>query len=1149
MSITKKITAISISLATVVSLSGMFMALPVAQAVTTEELQAQITALLAQITLLQQQLAAAQGTTTTTTSFSFTKDLTLGSKGDEVKALQELLISANKGSAAAALAAVGATSYFGSLTKAALAEYQAAAGVTPSVGYFGPKTRAYVASLGTIVTTSGTVIGTTTGTTTGTVTTSGLSLALASDNPASATLPKGAAGSVFLKFNVNGKGTLNSLVFKRMGIGATTDFESSGFYLYEGASRLTSGRSINSTTHEISFLNLALAVDGTKTLSVLADVATSSTAGDVSYLQLMSVTGDPTPTGALAGNPMTIGGATVGTITATSGAAPSNPKVGQTGALLAEFKLTASATEDMEVSRIALTEGGSIANANVVNLVLKQGGNTLATAASIGAKDLATFELTSAFLLEKGQERTFQIYGDVAGATRTSDQIVFYFDSKSDIVAKGKTYLYPAFVDISGMDTTSEADTLTVAGGDVTITHNGPVTGDVAIRAQDAVLFDFTIASKNNVEIRNLRLNASTTGATATYTDFKVWDKASNSVITSASNLTAGSTNITFTDVINISAGESKSFKVTADVSSSNTANGTITVKLLAFESNDIKNLDNNTYVSTSSIVPSSTITGNAQTVKAPTIDIQLATTPTSQTYVQGLPNVALTGFSFRAISGDIKISSIKITGSSTSDSASALTTGDVQSLALYDGETKISDVKSLDSDLTATFDNLNYTLAKGTTKVFTLKGSISSNATDSDDYYFYIAGANSTYVTVYDMDGNTAAYSGTAANSGASVVHTITTTGTVSVAKASDDTESEVGIVLANSENVLAKFRFTATNEEMTINKMQLLVVPTESRTATSSAASDEVPTVKLYEGSTQIGATAGYTVTGSGDNSGTVFIENLGWKVTKNGSKTLTVKGVLNSISGGADTGASVYASVMDGGFEAQGATAKTTSLTGTTGNRKVVYKTKPTIAKPTAGSTKLVVGQIPVMKFKIKADGPEQVAFKQIQFKVSMTGATMTAVTAVPGTTGNVKLRDVNSATDLDLASAFSHNTSTTTGSQVAIMGGETGYVSLLLTSEQTISAGNEKEYELQLTFSDVSGTVGAASVIANLYRSETTLVNATTVANVRTSLGTATDAAPSFVWSDYSNVSHTESTTDWANGVYVKILPSDSVTISN
>ena len=591
----------------------------------------------------------------------------------------------------------------------------------------------------------------------------------------------------------------------------------------------------------------------------------------------------------------------------------------------------------------------------------------------------------------------------------------------------------------------------------------------------------------------------------------------------------------------------SKRFKATADVDSTNTADGTITIRLLAFESNDIKNLDNNTYVATSVIVPNSIIVGNLQTAKAPTLDVQLAASPTSQTYVQGVNGADLTGFSFRAISDDIKISSIKVTATS---STGTITTGEVQSLGLYDGATLISSQKSLDSDLTVTFDNLNLTVAKGATKVLTLKGNISANATDTDVYYFYIVGANSTYLTVYDKDGNSATITGTAANSGPTVSHTITTAGNVSVATAADDSESEAGIMVAGTESVLGKFRFTSTNEEMTINKMQLLVVETNSATATSTASADEVPTVKLYEGSPQIGATSGYTVTASGDNSGTVYIQDLGWKVTKNGSKTLTVKGVLNTISGGADTGANVYASVMAAGFEAQGQSAKDTTITAATGNLKLVYKTQPTIAQPTVTTgQKLTVGQIPVLTFAITADSHEQVAFKQIQFKISMTGATMTAVNAVPGTTGSALIfRQVETSTNLNIASGFS-STSAVTGEQTTITGGNTGYVSLLLNSEQIITAGATKTYELQLTFSDISSTVGAASVVAQIHRGETAVVGSGTVSGIRGGLGNATDASPSFVWSDYSNVSHTESTSDWNNGMYVKNLPSAIKTITN
>ncbi|MDB5225529.1 MAG: hypothetical protein JWL87_481 [Candidatus Adlerbacteria bacterium] len=78
------------------------------------------------------------------------QDLWAGMRSEDVVWLQQHLISQKAGASAQALAAVGATGYFGPLTRAALAEYQAARGITPAVGYFGPKTRASVeADLGT----------------------------------------------------------------------------------------------------------------------------------------------------------------------------------------------------------------------------------------------------------------------------------------------------------------------------------------------------------------------------------------------------------------------------------------------------------------------------------------------------------------------------------------------------------------------------------------------------------------------------------------------------------------------------------------------------------------------------------------------------------------------------------------------------------------------------------------------------------------------------------------------------------------------------------------------------------------------------------------------------------------------------------------
>ena len=73
-------------------------------------------------------------------------DLDIGSSGALVVALQEYLIQAASGAAATRLAGAGATGNFGTITEAALVEFQITVGISPSSGYYGPITRAFIAA-------------------------------------------------------------------------------------------------------------------------------------------------------------------------------------------------------------------------------------------------------------------------------------------------------------------------------------------------------------------------------------------------------------------------------------------------------------------------------------------------------------------------------------------------------------------------------------------------------------------------------------------------------------------------------------------------------------------------------------------------------------------------------------------------------------------------------------------------------------------------------------------------------------------------------------------------------------------------------------------------------------------------------------------
>ena len=79
--------------------------------------------------------------------YTFTRNLTISSTGEDVRQLQVFLNNngytvANTGTGSPGFE----SAYFGELTRAALARYQAANGISPAVGYFGPITRAHINS-------------------------------------------------------------------------------------------------------------------------------------------------------------------------------------------------------------------------------------------------------------------------------------------------------------------------------------------------------------------------------------------------------------------------------------------------------------------------------------------------------------------------------------------------------------------------------------------------------------------------------------------------------------------------------------------------------------------------------------------------------------------------------------------------------------------------------------------------------------------------------------------------------------------------------------------------------------------------------------------------------------------------------------------
>lgn len=452
------VAAISLAIATSV--------VPAASAQTTD-----IAALLAQIQALQAQLNALQGgSTTTVTSSTFTRDLTVGSKGDDVKALQQFLNAQGYAVATTGVGSAGnETTYFGNATKAALAKFQAAKGISPASGYFGPKTRSFVASM------AGTT--TPTPTTPTTPAAAPLSVALTSDNPAAANVQRGSANNTVMKFTLTGGSTavnVTGLTLKSYGTTeATGSTDVSAVKLYDengvqlGSNRTPAGNQVNF----VIVPALTIAANSSRTVSVTADIGSSAVV--VAQLRYgiesaSAILGGTTFTGSypLTGNSFTIVPAgQLGTVsTSKFGSVPkTNVKVGEKDVVMERFNVAAGSNEDIAVNQVVFTVGGTVADADLSNLRLRKVGETavLAGPATISNKKV-TFNLASPISLTKGASVNLELVGDVADGGTNARTIAMSVDA-GKVIARGAT---------SGTNITSTGSTTatTITIGNETLT-------------------------------------------------------------------------------------------------------------------------------------------------------------------------------------------------------------------------------------------------------------------------------------------------------------------------------------------------------------------------------------------------------------------------------------------------------------------------------------------------------------------------------------------------------------------------------------------------------------------------------------------------------------------------------------------------------
>ena len=1135
-----------VGLATAVLLSaGALIAPLTASAVTIDELMAQIVALQAQLQVLQGSSAS------TADKCSFTRSLTVGSRGDDVTCLQNYLKTGGHLS-------VSATGYFGSLTKAAAASWQAANGVAPAVGYFGSISRAKYDSLMATSASSASSVASSAASSASSVAATGEGLTITSATQPAATLAvKSAARLPYTKVTLTAGSqdvTVTGITVERTGLANDAAF--SGVVLMDDAGmQLGIAKTFNSDHKATVGETVTIKAGTSQTFTVAGNMAADQTsyAGQVAYLSVTGVTTSATVSGSLpiSGAGHTINNSlTIGSVTMAVGAndpqnSPSK-EIGTTGYTFSAIKITAGSAEKIKVKSIRWNQSGSAAAADLANIKTYVDGVAYDTVVSSDGKYF-TSTLGTGIVVDKGGNIQAYLKGDITGGSgRTIDFDVY---KTTDLAITGETYGYgitpPNGADDSGTDDSAfhattnpwyDASQVTVSSGTLTVEKASSIAAqNIAVNVSNQSLGGFTVEAKGEpVSVASMVFRLSSwagTGATAStqdITNISLVDE-NGTVVAGPVDVAASAATVTFTDTITFAVGK-KTYTLKGKVGTDFANNQTIAASTTP--STDWTSVTGQTTGNSITPSPTSAITANTMTIKSAVTTISVSATPASQTVVAGAQAYAFANVQFDATASgeDIKFSTIPLTF--TNGGTASYITG----CTLYDGSTALNTggntVTAPTATPTFTLDS-NLTIPKGTVKTIALKCNIAGSATTSSTFLFGIPAA--------------ASWSGTGVTSSqsASITATAASSGTMTIGAGSftvalDSSSPSYYLAAANTTgNTAAILKFHANNESINLQKVSLQLT-----NPSASSSPNDIVKVTLWDGSTQVGEAI---FTGSNRNATSTLTTTV--TIPKDGDKLLTVKTDLAEISSTGIGRQGAFVAVdydgadstgTQGVGQSSGGTVNQSSSGDTASSGFRMFKTYPTIARVSAPTNTLNNGTMSLARFKITANSTGDVGLYKFTIRISTTTATVSSVNAYVYTdTGfSNAVSGIGSAgkmlnTDLVMSTVWA-----SASTQLEIYPQTTAGASTTL----QIPAGVSRYF-------DVTGTIAGATSGASVSTQVEGDAAYPQLATLMGSYLTVEDDAGShndFIWSPNATTTTVISVVDWANGYGVSGLPSANLT---
>jgi hypothetical protein len=1087
---TKHVATVLVGSALVLALSFAFVT--PAKADMLSDLQAQVAALLAQISSLSGSSTPATGAG----CYAFTKTHQQGQSGGEIMWIQKFLNSHGAQIAASGAGSPGnETAYFGALTKAAVAKWQAANSVSPAAGYWGPVTRAKVA----------TVCGSSTGGgTTTPVTGNGLKVMLASDSPSSNALVQGQAIADLAHFTFSNptgsEVTVTSVGFKRTGV--SSDSTISNVYLFKGGMRITDSAGVSSSMFNFndSAGVFKVPAGGSVTISVRADIA-GSTNGQQIGAQLVSV-GSPTALDSSVALPITgathlISSATLGTVaftyTAPTGGSedPSND--------IRVFEASANVGNHAAwLQSLTIENRGTSDNGDFRNLRLYVDGTQVGTTVANLTDDKATFDLTGSSKNLTTGTHIIKVVADIIGGSgKTFD---FQLRRAADVMVVDAELTQPILSTDTGGSFPVSGSGVTIGAAGLSIVKKADSPSDnVAVGASNVLIARYEVrAAGENVKIE--ALTASTTVNAGAYglDNAKIFFNGVQ--VGSTKDIPAsGGVEFTFGSSLIARQGQVEILEVYADAkdTSGNNLPGNASVQVgITVSASNTEGVGSGDSVSTIS-----NVTSNTRTVTTSTATISKASGYGNQTMVAGTNNAKLGSFTISSGSTEgVNVNTVNVVLSSNNAAS-------VTDLMLKDSSTGTQLGNTKTSPSTSNSFSVNLPIPASGTKTIDVYGNVKSSA-NAGAFSASIYGSGTGMVTSQNID---LASVGTP-----TALQTITVgSGTLSVTRDAG-TPVNANIVAGLTQQAVGKFNFAAANSSYTVNELKVKV-PSDAATSVSSI------TLK-YKNSSGVEQTISQALQlpSSVQGEATATFTGLSFYVPQNDSANVDVYVDVPTISSGAKSGAAISVALdWNEGFKVtDGAGTQTTTFGASDVNSaasgygtKYVKKTVPTLARLTTGYTaNTVASGIGLYRFTMTADAAGAVDWRKLSFNVSTTTGGMLSAWTLYDVTGS--------------AVAVNTTAAEAVGGVVSIYPG----VSSVNGEAQQIGAGSTKTYELR------SGTVvwGSGASVTISFAEDTSAV---------TNLTSLTQTG-NMIWSDRSSNSHTTVTSDWTNGYLVKDTDSDT-----